>query len=529
MSEAVRNYTGHAGSLRSQPRGRRRGFFIRVLLPFTVLLGIVLWWTTRDTYQFNECIPKGQRITMIMDDPLPARQRVAQSRVWQAIPDTWTAIKRPDVLSADLGLPQWVLNNVFYKRAILTGNDLGPDSDVVVLTRMTRIGALLERFHGFASAVDDDYAGGLHLRAIPEDGLYYAVRGRILLFSVSRPALIRALTLSEDDRLEQATFDELARAGGEDIRGTIALDQEQPLGQYFESVAFAIRIDGETAHAKCRGVLRPDTVARFSALMDGVQPVPLRVPPAGLISLSADFGKPISEVWAALGTATGVRWLSEAQWAAWEGGVPDQPPGAAQMITGLVGDKGPGIRLAIADVDVNELLPLPILVGTADADASAVKRQLESIPSPPDEANPWDAYPRYNPETGVASIPMIGGPSLEPAASVHQNTFVFSSSRTAVDKILAENLSNQNLTEPGNLYMQIRPAPVVASLVKSGRLFVEIDSLRGFTKDSFEAAAEAWIASAEIVDEITVLAGVSGDAIEFELRVSCASTNTEGG
>jgi hypothetical protein len=65
--------------------------------------------------------------------------------------------------------------------------------------------------------------------------------------------------------------------------------------------------------------------------------------------------------------------------------------------------------------------------------------------------------------------------------------------------------------------------------VESGRLFVEIDSLRGFTKETFETAADAWIASAKIVDEITVLAGVSGDAIEFELRITCASTSAEGG
>ncbi|MCL4695274.1 MAG: hypothetical protein KJ060_22520, partial [Candidatus Hydrogenedentes bacterium] len=159
MSDVVRNYTGQAGSLRSRPRRfRRRGLFTRVFLPGVLVLLAVLWWMTRDTYRFAQCIPAGQRLTVIVDDPLTARDRLFQSRVWRAIPEGWTPISDPNHALSNFGIPQWVLNNLFHNRAIVTGNEVGETNDLVLLSRMTRVGTLLERFHGFSSSVADDYA-----------------------------------------------------------------------------------------------------------------------------------------------------------------------------------------------------------------------------------------------------------------------------------------------------------------------------------------------------------------------------------
>jgi len=522
MSEAVRNYTGHAGSLRTSPRQRRgRGCFLRIVLPLIAVSVLAFWWLTRDTYDFAECIPGDQRFTVVLDEPLPARERILQSRVWQAVPKSWSSRFEPGALSIDLGIPDWVLKNVFYKRAFLAGNDFGESSDVVILARMTRIGALLERFHGLLPAVEDDYAGGLRLRALPDEGVYYAVRGRILLVSLSRTALIRSLTLAEGDRLTQDKFDELAHAGNEDIRGTLVLTGDQSLGDIFESVAFAMRIDEVSAQAVCRGTLRPEARVRFAPLLNGVGPVALGVPPAGMIGLSANFGKPIRELWSGLGEVTGAAWLSDAQWQAWEAGVAGEPPGAAQFITTLLGRQGPGLRLAIADVDVNEFLPLPVVTGSVDGDAKAIAQLFESIPPPPEDAKPWEAYPRIDGKKGVASVPMIGGPSLEPAAAIDRGALTFSSSRTALETMLSSNLPVENLPRPGNLYVRIHPAPLAGAIVESGRLLVAFDGLRGFTEESFEAAAAEWTDAAAVVNEITAVALVQDGAIEFEFRIRC--------
>ncbi|MCL4694773.1 MAG: hypothetical protein KJ060_19950, partial [Candidatus Hydrogenedentes bacterium] len=366
-----------------------------------------------------------------------------------------------------------------------------------------------------------DYAGGLELRAIPDQGQYYAVRGRILLMSASRDALIRALTLAEGDQLDQSQFDELARSGGEDIRGTVALAPDHAVGRYFESVAFAIRVDADSAHAKCRGVLRPQAAAELGSLIDGTGPASLKTPPEGLVAVSANFGKPVKEVWTALGDATGATLFSKSQWESWANGAPDQPVDVASFLTSLVGDKGPGLRIAMTGIDANEIIPMPILVGTVDGDTGAVKQMLESIPAPPEDIQPWDSYPRYDAETGVAFVPMFGGPSLEPAIAVSRNMMFVGSSQESMRATMSNEATDQDLPQSGNLYVQIQPAPLVKSMVESGRLLAEIDSLRGFTQETFETAAASWMASAENIDTITALAAVHGDAIEFEFRVVC--------
>lgn len=528
MSEVVRNYTGQAGSMRTRPRRfRRRGWLLRTLVPLVAFATVLFWWTTRDSYRFAACIPADQRLTVILDDPLPARSRVVESQVWDALPDEWTSIKQPALTSDDIGIPQWVMNNLFYKRAIVTGNELGEASDVVLLTRMTRIGTLLERFHGIMGGVEDDYAGGLYLRTVPGHGIHYAVRGRLLLLSQSRDALIRSLTLTESDQLPQTQFDELARSGGEDIRGTVALSPEHALGQYFETIAFALRVDSDAAHAKCRAIIRPEAVKRFAALTQGVSPTSLRVPPDGLISVSGNFGKPVEEIWSALGEITGVPWLGAAQWQAWRAGNPENPLGVGPFLTGLVGDKGPGIQLAMTSIDTNEFVPLPILVAVLDGDVAGVKAQLESIPAPPADVQPWDPFPRFDAENGMAYIPLMGGPSLEPAVAAHQDTVLISSSRAAAEAYLAKGAPRQELPQPGNLYVRIQPGPLVEAVIDAGRLLVEIDCLHGYSPETYEVAAASWSNAAQKIDSITGIAAVQGNTIDLEFRIACPGAAPE--
>ncbi len=526
MSDTVRNYTGQAGSLRSSGR-RRSGRHVirRIVLPLLVLLVLAGWWVTRDTYEFTDCIPGGQRFTMVLAEPLQARDRIVQSRVWQAIPASWTGPVRPDTLSSDLGLPEWVLNNIVHQRVILTGNRVDESPDIVALTRMTRIGTILERFHGWFSGVEDDYAGGLRLRSIPEQDLYYAVRGRILVASPSRSALIRALTLTGADTLRPEKFDELVQAGNEDLRGTWTTLAGSPLADTFESIAFAVRIDADSAKAKCRGRLRPDAANRLAAVVNEARPVTLEQPPPGMIELSANLGRPIRDMWGSLGEIAGVSWLSDAQWKAWEEGDPDRPPGIAQFITNLLGEAGPGIRLSLTGVDVNEMVPMPLLAGTVDADPNRIEKDFESIPPAPDSVKPWDSVPRYEADERLAYVPMIGGPSLEPAATFYHDALLVSSSRKVAEAILATNEPEQDLSEPGNLFIRVHPAPLVEAITESGRLLAEFNGLRGYTGDSFEDAAAQWKASASVVKEVSALASIDEGAIDLELRVVCGDAS----
>ncbi len=523
MSDSVRNYTGQVGSLKARRRrGDNRGLIRRIAFPLALILVIAFAWVTRDSYSVTQCMPGGQRICMVIADPMHARERVAASRVWRSIPAGEIKDTLSSALNQDQGIPDWILNNLFFERIYVSANDVHEFSDVLALSRMTRIGVLLERCHALVPGIEDDYAGGLRLRHVPDMGLFYAVRGRVLLFSPSREALIHALTLAKEQVVDGTTVADLTQAGTEDLRGTFALNPDDPFGEVFRSIAFAVRVDANAAQAKFRGRFRPESRDRFGPLFDGAAPVALAAPPEGMIQISADFGKPVRDVWSGLGQLFAIDWLSKSQWDAWNSPKAEGAPGAGRFLTSLVGYTGPGIRLSVVDVDVNEIVPMPVLAGTLDADAGQLAA-LAAVPAPPDDALPWDSYPRYDEGKGLAYIPMIGGPSLEPAAAALEGQLLLCTSRVTTEELLAAPPASTALPSVGNVYVRVLPVPLTEAIIECGRLLTAFDGLRGYDKETFELAASRWRASAAAIDDVMALASVRDGALEVELRIACTS------
>ena len=493
----------------------------RVILPGAVLVLVIFLWVTRDSYDVAECLPAGQGFSLVISEPLSSLDRAGQSRLWKAVPAAWSQQISAQRMAQQTGMPDWVVNNLFHDRLFLFGNDTQHFGDVVAITRMTRIGTLLERFHRIAPGIERDYAGGLFLRKVTDSQIFYAVRGRLLILSPSRNALIHSLTLTPEDTLAEEAVANLTQSGTEDLRGVLTLGPEHPLGQYFHQIAFALRIDGDVAHAKCRGELKPEWKSSHGTLFEKARPVPLGVPPSGMVEVSANFGIPVAQLWPALGALYPAEWMSKEQWDAWAAPSADGTIRASQFITGLVGDKGPGVRLSLTGIDTNEMLPMPLLVGTLDGNVSGLKTLFQAIPAPPEGVMAWDAYPRYDDAKGMVRVPCIGGPSLEPCAAVVGDTLLVSTSRSAAEQVIASAPPSGNVPGEGNLFVRIRPSTLVERLVETGRLFVAFDGLRGYTPESYEAAATEWLASANAVDEISALASVQGDNLEVELRVRC--------
>lgn len=522
MSDTVRNFS--SGGRRTTSRkwrgnGSRVGRFLAVL----VVMLVVLLWITRDSYDPAIFMPDGLRYNVVLIDPINGRDRIAASNVWNMLPDPKTRATVLAKLRQDPGLPGWVLRNLVTGRLHLMGNDVREFSDALAITRMSRIGVLLEKFHFLGSDVRDDYAGGLRLRHIPSNGLYYAVRGRVLLISANRDALIRSLTLPDDAVLDESVREEMMRPGIEDFRGTVQLAEDDPLGDAFQAVAFAVRIDADQAYGKCHAIIRESARPRFGPLLNGARPYPLDTPLPGIIEVSANFGKPVREVWASLGEALQSPWLNAAQWQQWEATPNNESTSTAQWITSLVGPLGPNIRLSCTGVDVNEIIPVPVIIGTLEASAEAV-RNIAQTPAPPVDAKPWDSYPRFNSETKLVSVPTVSGPSLEPSAAAYGNRLMISSSRSAVQQALASPHVEGTLEEEGNLFVRLRPAGIVDHVTAALRPFAELGMLRDYNLEEFDAAASAWKRSAVRVSEIVVLASGTDQAINAELRVMCAPT-----
>ena len=531
MSDAVRSYTPRT-HLPLQPRHRKtrkkgRGCGAALFLAVLVVVGGVFWWLTRDTYPLERLIPADQKYQLFAADVLTKRGKVAESEAWRAIPPSLEWSNIPQKLAEDFGMPQWILNNLLPGTCHVSGNALEAFSDVLFVTKTTRIGCLLGKLSRFLPMSEHDVAGGLHLRRLAGQDLYYAVRGRLLLVSPSRDALIRALTVRQEDSLGEKRPAAWGVSGAEDVQGTVTLSPEDPLGNVFRNLTFAVRVDSHSVTAKCRGVLRPEFVSRFGDLLAEAQPQTLLAPPEGILQVSLNLGKPVRELWTATGEALDKRELLEGLWESWSAAPDDGVQGAPRLATGLLGPLGPGIRLSWRGVDLNAMLPMPEVVATLDSPPDRILEAFEAIPPPPPGSRPWDMYPRYDPETKRVHLPLIGGPSIEPTAGVYGDALLISSSRTVGDALLDAPPKAAPLDQKGNLYVRVRPAPCIKAVSDVASLFVAHNLLRGWTSDKLAEAVAPWSAAAAVIDEITALGAYDNGEVSADLELLCAKTAEE--
>jgi hypothetical protein len=517
------------------------------LLILVVFLAAFAYWFTRDSYPVTRLIPAGQKYTITCPDLLTGRNRIARSAVWDALPESAKVRQVPELLGRELELPaglpgpvpDWVVNNLLHGDLYLTGKDLTRMDDVLVLTKMSRIGKLLEWLHLFVPDIERDDAGGLGLRRLTELDLYYAVRGRVLALSPSRNVLVASLALHPEESVgEEALTASLGAPGREDVRGTFRFDEADPVGAVFENAGFALRIDEFKARAKWRAKLRPSFQERWSALLDGLRPRQLGAPPDGMIEISADFGQPVQAVWASVGEGLGrsrdiwpgiddqlIQTFSASKWQEWTEGSPDEEVGLGRFMAAVLGPLGPGTRVSLCDVDLNEMFPLPEAAGTFDVDGDAMASVVQRLPEPPEDAMAWASYPRYDADSKRLRLPMIGGPALEPTVAPVANGLLVSTSRRAADAVLSSEATADALPDPGNLYVRVRPYPCVEKVVDAGGLLVEMGCLRGHTRESYGAATAQWLAMAANLESVSALAAVQDGELTLDVNLSCNRGN----
>lgn len=525
MSEEVlRSFHPGPGVRRRRRVLRGKGGILARIIPVLLILTLLLaLWSTRDTHSMGDLIPADQAYEIYLGDLLRNRAHLAQSRVWQLAPQGSALAKLPSQMSANFGLPEWLLNNLISDLCHISGNDLKQFDDLLFATRMSRIGSLAERFHRFIPGLEKDKAGGLHLRALPELNLYYAVRGRVLLASRSRKALIQALTLRHGEALgETALRQGMREMGAQEIAARLRLDADDPMGNVFSSVQIATNLDADTARASLQGVLRPEWREPLADLLEGSRPTLLKLPPEGMLVFSANFGKNLPAIWTGLGEATGRHLEMNAMLESLAEFIGGDTVLLNEAMALMAGQLGPGIRFAWLGIDLNAMIPTPELAFWFDVASGTVPDFLSAIPPPPGDIPAWASYPRYQPETGAIHIPMIDGPSLEPTFALHDGALMACSSRLAAERLLSQPLGGENLNQPGNLFLRLRPYPAVEAIVNAGLEVADLGVIRGHNAETFRAAAAPWLATARQIDEIAALAAHENGEVRLDIKLLIA-------
>lgn len=502
---------------------RKGGCFGSVFLGVAGLLLVWALWTTRDSYSLHELIPAGQHYEVLAGGLLDKRESIASSPVWALAPPGSVLSQMPELLRGSFGMPDWLLNNLVYDVCHISGRDAVHFGDVLFITRMSRVGCLAEKFHRFAG-VTSDFAGGLELRYYAPANLYYAVRGRVIAASPSRDAVIRAVTLRKEEAVRAEDLDRATEeAGGADIYGRFEFEPTDPVGDVFMRAGGKLRFDPAGISATLQGTLRETWRARLASLLEKAAPCVLQAPPAGLVEASGDLGKPLNEVILGVIRAADPSGRTEEIWSAWlTGKLDDDTQTVAAILNGVLGLAGPGWRLCLRGIDLNEMFPAPELAGTFDLPPELGEEILALLPPPPQDARPWDPYPRRVPDSDMVILPFIGGPSLTPTFALYSGGLFASTSRTVATEVAASGFDKQPLAEPGNLFIRVRPGPLAQNLIDTGRLLARNRLLRGFTEESFAQESAAWLDKAAQVAEATLQAAHQDGEVSLTLRLHMA-------
>lgn len=495
--EVVRAYAPGTGRKRRR-RGGRGGNLLLGLVAAGLLASLWMLYATRDAMPMHRVVPAGQAYRVLIPDLLRGRAALAASPVWRVAGEQGALAGVPARLSGDFGLPPWVANNTLHGLTHLSGNDTAAFSDWLCVVRMSRIGVLLERLHRFTGEVARDPAGGLALRALPRHGMHYAVRGRLLILSPSRDALIRALTLAPDAAAAPADLAPPGDRGGDDILHAFAeLPPDAPGGAHIASVRISLRLPQDGIRLGVQAVPRAALREALPGLLAARDPGSLPAAADGALALSFNAGMPLPRAWDELRTAFPAL---------------PAPPGASaddgDPLAALLRAAWNGIGATgwISWVGVAPLatLPVPELVGGLAADA-AVGALLANVPAdapvPPDGI---DLTPRRDPETGVAYVDLLGGPDISPCAVADGGRMLAGSSRNALARVAAAPPAG-NLPQPGLAYARLRPEALAADLAALGRELAAIGMIAGLDPPAYEAAAAGWIRRAAAVREIAAL------------------------
>ncbi len=527
MSDVLRSYTGRVNPSRRSRRKRRKPVFSTFLV--LLALACLAWalFITRDTHEIPRLVPADQAYQVYMFNVLEKRPDLLGSAVWDLLPEDSPYVALRSRWVADLPIPDWIANNLLYGICHASGQDLRDFRDILFVTKMSRVGCLVERFRSFFVDMGQDPAGGLNLRVLPGKTGYYAVRGRVLVASPSRKALIRSLTLSEDQALSPTEFARGAAGAMErDVFAMLRPDREDFLGDSFRTIDVTLQVRPDGLVLAASGDLREACRARYAPLLDGMSGGRAVTPAEGLMTVAVDVGQPfpaflerldglLSKSGASSPLAPVVHLLR------------DPPDTATPLATVLPAFArtvtGPG-WLQWRGAALNAMVPLPVLLAGFEADAAFVTEVMGRFKSVPEQSGGDPNFvPRYDEASGMVHVPLIGGPDIEPSFGYRDGQLLLSNSRLALESALAKGITRESPASPANFRLRLRPAPACESIAAMGRQFADAGVLRDFTAASFKAFAADWCQQASKVREVSLALACEDGRVKLRIDLAMAS------
>jgi hypothetical protein len=230
--------------------------------------------------------------------------------------------------------------------------------------------------------------------------------------------------------------------------------------------------------------------------------------------VALNVGVPLNQVADVLAAAVGGE---ETVWQKWRRMPESTSDLMPYVLTRLVDASGPGVALSITGVDVNEMVPVPILFWSADSDGAVVDELADLVVAPDDGVG---FAPVHDAARGITSLPYIGGPSLMPTVARYRGKLIASNSQPTIEHVIEQGpLPQQGPQYKGNLAVEVEPGALADMVLDIGQLFADAGAIRDFTSESFKEAAADWRDQANRFGTAVLVGTIADHAIELELVV----------
>ncbi len=503
-------------------RPRRPPIVRYTLLGLLIGLPLAALWLTRDSWEMGEVIPKDQNYTIVFPNLIEGRQVIARSTLWELLPAESEVHALQAELTRDFGLPEWLVNNFLVGPVYVCGRDFETYEDAILVTRMTRLGTLLHVFSGWSDRIEPDPAGGLDLRRIKDTDISLAVRGRVLLASRDRNALIRALVLQPEEAIGAKGFEQtLANLKDEMIEVRMRPEAWSLASPHVNAAELHVWMDDTSARAVLACRLTDASRAFLAPVLAKAQPVALPGVLPGALRVSADLGLPAMESWSALAALFGTSFDPTAT-------VVGLLKPEAQAVAGetlRVALQGLGTSWSLSYRGTNQLamLPMPRFAGLFSSSTPWASEILTSMPALPEGVGAWESWPRASEDKRYIHIPMPGGKDVEPVIAPYAGKLLVSTALPDALDLLAAPESPADPGAKGNLLIEATPAPLIQDVLDTGLQLAGLGLIRGHDADSLSALFAPYQAAASRVPELRLVAAHDDGVITLDLRVALAA------
>jgi hypothetical protein len=407
----------------------------------------------------------------------------------------------------------------------VSGKDTSTYHDAVLVTQMTRFGTLLERFRGWSEQVEEDDAGGLQLRLIPSAGLYYAVRGRILLLSQDRSSLIRALVMLPEESIGSEDFATLLVSNQDAlIEARVRTEATGGIATHADAAELRVWLDEDSVRLLLAARLNEASRELYAPVLGKAVPVALPSPLSGALELSADLGVPAAESWKAIGAVLGAELdvpglatgLLENE--VREAATPILASGLAQLDSGWT--------LSYLGMNPMAFVPMPRFAASFGCNAAWAQSWLRSMPPPAEGVQPWQSWPRYSDEGAYLHLPLMGGPDLEPTLLHRGGRLVLYSSLHDAREQSHPTVEIEDSLR-GNVLIRCNPAGLFDDFEEAAVQFAELGVVRGHTAESLPEALTPWREAASKVALAQLLLAHDDGIVSADLSIDFKASPTE--